>query len=375
MQQNEQNDNRMQWIRNCEESNENNAYHYIDYEIASETRITGYFDYYQSKILCSLLTSKPYNHLYYYTLRVKHPHPKEPYYNSNAEEDGYFFNGGISGELLALFALFFRCRFYLTGEQNIDSDIKKLPSKILLEFHRYPCIKKIYTHLFSEQNNFNTGPTAEADNLTQFLDKVKNLDVTFQQFFILSCQHYLQALQEIGKDQEMIFIRLVSAIEAMSKTIKLDLKKDPLQYKNFQTVGQCLKEQGWKEEDITELRNTFDVRKSKKKFIRFCAEYSKGFFEAEILKPNSCISKKKDGEKALERIYSARSKYLHAGEPMFISNWCGRENWDYDSSTKRVIDNKAFTAKFKLPHDVSFEKFVRHCLLAFLSQHTTTNLL
>jgi len=65
------------------------------------------------------------------------------------------------------------------------------------------------------------------------------------------------------------------------------------------------------------VRHGSDVRKSRKKFIRFIERHCEGFFDEALPAPNHTKIAKADLPKVLNAIYTARSKYLHAGEPMF----------------------------------------------------------
>ena len=72
----------------------------------------------------------------------------------------------------------------------------------------------------------------------------------------------------------MVFVRLVSSIEALSEFIELDKKDDLFKGKKFEDI---VKTDVLSEKD--ELKRIFDVRKSRKKFIRFIERHSKGFFK------------------------------------------------------------------------------------------------
>jgi hypothetical protein len=59
--------------------------------------------------------------------------------------------------------------------------------------------------------------------------------------------------------------------------------------------------------------------------------------------------------KVLNVIYKARSKYLHAGDPMFWSpSIKGGEKWDTDSTFGMIADNRSFSASQKLPYAYFF---------------------
>src|SRR5208283_3782061 len=68
-----------------------------------------------------------------------------------------------------------------------------------------------------------------------------------------------------------------------------------------------------------------------------------------------------------------QSKYLHAGEPMFLSQPIkGGEKWDTDPTMGMIVDNRSFPASQKLPYAYFFEGLVRQCLLNYLKANSST---
>jgi hypothetical protein len=81
--------------------------------------------------------------------------------------------------------------------------------------------------------------------------------------------------------------------------------------------------------------------------------------------------KKADLPQVLTAIYNARSAYLHAGEPMYLSMPIkGGERWDIDPTLGMTIDNREFSPRPKLPYAYFFEGLVRHCLLSYLETNS-----
>ncbi len=125
-------------------------------------------------------------------------------------------------------------------------------------------------------------------------------------------------------------------------------------------------------EQKKELKIVFDVRKSRKKFTRFIEQYSSGFFKGGILKAKHLKIRRADLGEVLKTIYTARSKYLHAGKPMFLSMPIkGGEKWDTDPTSGMIVDNRSFTKSQKLPYAYFFEGLVRHCLLNYLRTNSS----
>ena len=357
-------DNRMSWIRNVDKLNENDSEsYYCEYEIASECNIPGVLNYQNGMILSSFLTvNRDRNNLYHYILKIKYAWLKEPFINKKASQKGYYFKDGIVGELLAIFSLYFQCRFYLIASYFGELSSHNVKTKAEINFIYQQCSPHIHPPIFSNRNkNF-------AKGLGDFLDSIKSLDTKYHQQFILACYHYSRALKEIGIDSEMIFVRLVSSIEALSEFIKLNDKDDLFEGKKFEDI---IKNDVLSNEENIELKKIFDVRKAGKKFIRFIEQYSMGFFKGGKYRAIHTKIKKSDLPNILKTIYDARSSYLHNGEPMYLSQpnrnsykW----RWDTDPSLGMIIDNRKMTTSKKLPYTYWFEELVRHCLLSFLKK-------
>jgi len=356
------NDNRMGWIRNLEKLTKKDKNNYfVEYEIATECHIAGVLDYENGMILCGGLTiEKDKDGLYHYLLKVKYAGVEEPYYNKEANKEGYYFKDGALGELLAIFSLYFQCRFYLiatfSGELTSHGLRIKTENRFIYRF----CNSLIHPQIFSSKNrNFAIG-------LINFLDTVKSLDTKYHQQFILACYHYTRSLKEIGVDSEMVFIRLVSAIETLSKFIKLNKNSDLFSGKTFEDI---IKDDVLSKPEMEEFKKTFENRKSKAKFITYIKKYSSGYLKGGNFKAKHCKISKKQLPKILGTIYDARSAYLHNGEPMYLSQpMHGGEKWDTDPSMGMIIDNRSFPASQKLPFTYFFEGLVRQCLLNFLKQ-------
>ncbi len=225
-------------------------------------------------------------------------------------------------------------------------------------FVRVRCNPGIHPPLFQSSNS------NLATDFKDFLDMVQKLDQNLHQDFILACHHYARAIREVGVDSEMVFIRLVSAIEALSKNLALNRKDDAL---DEQRITDLIVQSSFSAEHKKDLQEIFNVRKSRKRFVRFIEQHSSGFFKGGNFKAKHLKIKRANLREALSIIYTARSKYLHAGQPMFLSQPIrGGEKWDTDPTSGMVVDNRSFTAGQKLPYAYFFEGLVRQCLLNYL---------
>jgi hypothetical protein len=356
-------DNRMGWVRNLEALDRESEYIVVEYELGSECRIPGLLDYSDGKIICALMSTTegggglwPYN-LVLHVPRDRHGH------NLKAGK-GYYFKEGRPGELVALMSLFFRCRFYLISSRHLPDDPRmRMTLKREYPFVRVKCNPAIHPPLFENPDK----------NLTvdfkEFLDTVRTLDPQLHKEYILACHHYAPAVREAGVDSEMVFVRLVSAIEALYGHTTLDRKDDTLEEQKIATL---IASSDLTPEQKDELKTTFDVRKSGKKFIRFIEQHSGGYFEGATFEARPLKIEPTDLDKVLKIIYKARSKYLHAGEPMLLSTpFKGGEKWDTDPILGMWIDSRRFDAAQKLPYSHFFEGLVRHCLLNYLKANSS----
>ncbi|HPO07780.1 MAG TPA: hypothetical protein PLZ55_03865 [bacterium] len=348
----------MAWVRNIEKVREGNVHTYThEYELASEVFIPGVLNYAEENILCAFLTDrKDRQGLYKYLLRLKAT-PQGSSVNFDADEKGYLFIDGILGELLALFSVFFQCRFYLVN--SFSFELTPEGPKIKYEFDPVyrPCHQTLDPWVLSgSQRNFARG-------LPDFLDQVFEMKMKYHQRFILACHHYSRALKEIGIDEEMEFIRLVSAIEALCGDVILQESDDPFQGKRFEDIVRC---EILSDSERGELKKIFDVRKAKKRFKYFIHMYSKGFFKGGRSKAPYARIRKADLPRKLDAIYNARSGYLHSGEPMHLSRaTCGKLRWDTEPVGATIIDNRRIREGTRLPCASFFQRLVRYCLLQY----------
>ena len=361
-----QNNNKMAWIRNIDKlSKSSKGSYYYEYEIATECHIGGVLNYRSGKIMCGGYSmEKDKNGLYHYLLRIKYP-KYDSNYNDKADKKGYYFKDGMLGELLSLFSLFFQCRFYLISTSHGELTSRGLRIKIEHDFIYKPTNKVVHPKIFSNSGRNFTG------KLSEFLNLIKRLDEKKHQNFILACYHYTKALKEVGIDSEMVFIRLVSAIEALSKYYKLNKKDNPLDGKNFKDLfgsSSMITEQESQLKEILKVSSggLIQIEKSKRKFIEFICENSKGCLRGGNWKAKCLKIIRKELPKIIATIYDARSNYLHNGEPMFLSQFMSNpREWDTDPSLGMIIDNRKFPASQKLPYTYWFENIVRCCLINY----------
>jgi hypothetical protein len=368
------NTNRMAWIRLLEdlEASPAERRYSTEYEFVSECRITGRLEYAGGAIVCTPYTfEKDENGLHHYLLTLSYPaddgsrrERELTELMQGATPDGYYFRDGAAGELLSLLSLALRCRLYLVASVHVSGD-----TRIKREFKINHRRVDPDTHpaIFDDRaRNF-------VRDLPPLLDHLRSTTIGHQRA-ALAAYHYARALREVGLDTEMIFIRLVSAIEVLSQRHPLSARRSPLDGLDFERAfgGARLTD---KQRD--ELRQVLGVsrkghvriEKSRRRFISFIDEYSKGAIKGGNYKGKHLKIGRTKLVPTLDAIYRARSRYLHSGEPMYPSyDVAGRHNWDTDPSSGMWVDNRRFDGEDKLPYPRWFENIVRHCILKYLHE-------
>lgn len=364
-------DNRMRFIRLLE-STEPREY-IAEYEFASEVRITGELRYSNNNLILRLLTTEPNRDgLLKYTLSLSAPAEyRLPQYQ--ASKGGYHFEGGDAEEILSLVSLFFRSRFFLVARVFRDVEAK-LPVLRKQGIVCLPITKYEYDFYYirpqndADRNLFNSFDR-NFGALDKFFDELRKLPEDLHDRFANAARLYALALREIGANDQLAYVHLVSAIEILSSYQVLSIEHDPLQNAIDQMKG-VLNTTAEKEELEALLKN----RKALMKFIVFIRGHSQKVI---IKKPKDGALEHKvyQGEglqKALRKIYNGRSKFLHEGASMYLSDpRLARAGYDYDLSMGQTIDNRKFFLKDKLPVISFFEDLVRACLLEYLRKNSS----
>lgn len=353
-------DNRMEWIRNFSKIVEEGAEtYYVEYELVSECHIPSVLDYNNGAILCAGMGSE--GELKHYLLKIKYK--TYPEYNQNATHDGYYFDGGIAGELVSLLSLFLQCRFYQIAIYRGELSSHELRSKHELPFMYKKCDPPIHPTIFEQE-----GRTRRFIDTVALLDQVQKLDPKYHHAFALAVRQYSIALRNIGVDEEMVFIRLVSAIEALSKYMDLEPEDDPLAGK---TLKEIIAKEHQNPQTIDAIRSIFNTRKTSLKFRKFIWKYMRDTLPATPPMENTGYKwiTTENVDEILQRVYKARSKYLHEGQPMYLSLHMHGILGDFDPSMGMIIDNREFKECEQLPLPSPFENLVRQCLINFLADH------
>ncbi len=361
-------DNRMEWIRNLEDLNQStDSSGWHEFEIHSECEICGMLDYDNGKILCYPLTfQRDKNGLYTYLFRIKMS-IKNLNIHRELDNKGYYFVGGISGELISLLSLFFQCRFYLKAIYTFLSDVQKIKTEETFLYQE--CDKSIHPRIFDNRPR-------DFSELTNFLDLIRALERKKHLGFILACWHYARSLRLVGIDHNMVYVSLVSAIEALLEGHEINKSDNPLDGENFEALFKDALLDNEKKKQLKDILRVkrdglIKIDKTTFKFKSFIKKYSIDFddIRSEEVEdsPSNLYVANSSLEKVLGSIYTARSIYLHSGEPMHISRFMNQiSDWHFDPSCGGSVDNRKFSKGQKLPYHYWFENLVRHCLLKYL---------
>lgn len=354
-------DVRMQWILKLEEleQTEEEFVYFTDFEICSEVRIPGVFVYGDNMFLrCALFQEADSNGLYTYILRVRHSEKIFEYNEDDYSKDGYYFQEGLIGEIIALFSVYFQTRFYLKA-QIIG---KETQTSIRMRIEKGFQYRKVNSNLNSEMFTDQGRNWCKDNGLKFFLDSIRKLDQKYHQNLIRSFHWYTEAIKEIGIDHQLFFIKMVSSVEALLNFFRIN--EDRLEEK----LSKLQKKHFFEKNEYVEIINWLANRKIRRRFADFFEKYSDNFFK-NTEEVNSLYINKREVRKYVNQIYNARSAYLHEGKPMFLSmdlQGGGAINWDFDPSLGMLVDRKKFSIKEKLPRVRWFERITNHCLKNFI---------
>lgn len=328
-------------------------------ELASEVHIVGGAGYFNGNILIGSIADGTPDSLQYHQVKLIHDRNAQ-YDTKKASTKGYYHPDGVAGEFTSLMALYFRTRFY-----HLSTTYGNLTNRSIQGRHKNAILrvepsKHIDTVVFGNQKR----------NFVEFQEFMKIIDSIPEEHHrsvISAASNYNLALREIGIDHEMVFVRLVSAVEAFSSNYTLSPKDDPLSLVDTRKLLAGLAK------DIKdELRISLDARKSRLKFTRFLEVYSKGYFKGGNHNAKHTKIKRAQLGEVSKAVYTARSKYLHSGERMYLSQAFLGTKYDTDPSSGMYIGMRKFTEKEKLPNIQFFEGLVRHCILSKLDELSAT---
>ena len=304
-------DGRMFWLRMLDAAKKDKNAPVLEAEFSSEVMIPGLLDYGDGKVVACFSTvgPDPYG-MYKYGLHLAAPDAVPARSWADGTRKGYVFRKGPIGELIALFSLVLQARLYHVAT---SSALHSRSIKLKTEFWpiRGFAGPKVDPLVFVDtERNF-------TESLPPFLDDLREIPSRYHQRIVTAADHYGRALRYIGIEDEMVYVRLVSAIETVAHD-------QPIPGDLFAGVQaeEVFRMDKLSEDQQEELRRTLDTRKTKARFVQFLVQYSKGFFDGEEREPVHTQVTPKTLPAVATAIYNARSGYLHNGDPMYISAEC-----------------------------------------------------
>ena len=331
----------------------------IEAEVAAEISIPGMLTYADHGIVFGPTTFVPdESGLYKYLLRMKQPMPGEPSgfdtIQRTSSRGGYLLPGAPVTELVAIFSLVLQARLFVLSTTERLLDPQHLPRKTDCGVLRATGdVKHLDGVLFSPRTERNIHAS-----LPPLLDAIRRVPAKHHLELVVAADHYAKAIRTVGLDDEMVFVRLVSAIERVMPEHPPDSLSEKL-----------LTLDGLTEAENEELKVTLQARRARVRFVTFIQRYAHGFFDNESKEPAHTQVTSENLPDVATAIYRARSGYLHSGDPMYISRRMAQfPAWHMEPSMGKWEQNRAFTAAQKLPTTEFFHRLVRHCLLARLNE-------
>jgi hypothetical protein len=352
-------DGRMLWLRELDALGGAPASHVLEAELASEVLVPGLLEYAEKAIRLRPVTYAPdHTGLYKYVLQLKCAERAAPEGADESPEllhagtsDGYVFATGAMGELAALLSLITQARVFLLSvctRRAGDGDVAYKTEFVPLRVNHGVHVDRV---LFapSGKNSTHLGP---------LLDKLRTVATKHHLAIAVAADHYARAVRLVGVDEEMVFVRLVSAVEKMMGAHASDALSEKL-----------LLMEGLTDDERKDLRTTLLARRARARFVAFLGKYSAGFFDGEAREPGHTQVTPENLSSVAGAIYKARSGYLHSGDPMYlspVSQVLG--SWHMAPTVGQTWQDRSFTREQKLPCADFFHRLVRHCILARIDE-------
>ena len=277
----------------------------------------------------------------------------------SAREDGYYFKEGLAGELICIFAVCLRARFYLRNQINRD---KNGPSSKMTYPVFLPSTVSEYKTIFDDKKKNLTS------DVIPFFQKVSSLPDKGHFNIIHAFREYHEALKNIGIDHDISYLKLVVAIEGIATIEKNDR---PSFEEDF---PECFKSLQKSKEKLSEISKMWENRGSIKSVTAFFNKYLlQGNLEFAQTTYVDKVGQQQviPFKKTVGRIYDARSKYVHEGLQMFISKNSSGSS-PYESILGGVQDRKKISVDEMLPLISYFDNIVNTSLIAYVEKNATT---
>jgi hypothetical protein len=248
-------------------------------------------------------------------------------------------------------------RIYLLSISHLGSGSDNLPIKQEFQPLRGafgPDLDRVV--VAGTERNFATG-------LGSFLDQIRSLPPENHQAVAFATSHYARALRQIGLDEEMVFVRLVSAVESLTQGQPIpDDRIDGASLEQRLCLDQL------RPDEREEITTSLGTRRAKARFVAFLQQFCIGFFDREPREPQHTQVTPETLGTVAKAVYDARSAYLHNGDPMYLSlRIRDRPGRHMDPFNGMTWQDRAFRRREKLPYADFLHRLVRHCLLSYIS--------
>lgn len=363
-------DNRMSCLRYIENLDQNSLeketdFYSEEYEYFSDSRVTGVFSLGKKRQITFRIIEGEKNENGYYRYLLHVPMKMgtdigQAGYKkmmTDAKEDGYYFKEGMAGEFISIFAVFLRARFYLRSRTFRDKE--QVSSKTTYPVFLPDTVRE-YTSIFNDEKKNLTS------DLIPFFQKIQELPDVAHFNIIHSFKEYHQALKNLGVDHDISYLKLVVAIEGIAVTEKPRSRFS----EDFPECFELIKKE---KKRLEQISTAWATRGSFKSVVTFLEKYllpthpeyrETKHMTATGVAPIILIN-------TLERIYKARSKYVHEGLPVEISRM-GFADSPYQPSLGGIIDKRRLSGEEMLPMISYFEEMVHKTLLAYVEINSGT---
>lgn len=321
----------------------------VEYEVEADAHIVGEYEFGPFKFMIWEIGINPPGKSRRLALRIKYT--AEEYDYKNAKTDGYYHGGDVAGEFIYFASLFLR---------------RKLIQKAIVRENDRPIMHSSDRGLLDPFLIEGKSNLKDLDNGFTSLMKLKS---EFHLRTALSAKLYHQAILILESYPEFSYLNLISAIEVLSNT----LTSNDYSIENYHVFE--LTKQIVDQELRAKIENEFLKKGLKqRKFVAFILKYiDASFWKNEKPKePGEIRIKPDEIERLLKKVYDARSKLLHDGEPFIptISGSLYAKDGEMPIGLGLSVGEKKWDQKEFLPNLHFFERLVRHVILEFIKKNS-----
>ncbi len=271
------------------------------------------------------------------------------------KKEGYNFHGDKEHEIACILSFVFQARFYFIFQFDDYTKTDYQWNFRLVNKVSHPTIFNVE----GEERNFNR-------EFLPFIEELRNVNQNHHKKIAFALYFYREALHSINLNDNILLTHLVSSIEALldeERNLELISKlKDILEEADGLTAS-----------EKTKVYGSVQFSGVTKAFVEFVFSHSinwEKFSEGnnsndfKIARESSTMYSLK---KTLERIYKARSAFLHSGTPVLIDRpFIGDGDGHFSFSGGRLTGNTSYLEEEKLPYMYVLDDIVRASIKHFI---------